>query len=102
MERQTRVSNADAVAAARRLPAPRDKAASLVSMQQAQPNVSVNWCDQIGEFDKWSGKRDSNSRLPPWQGGALPTELFPLCEALRFADAEFYRSTAGSQTQSCT
>ena len=28
---------------------------------------------------KWSGKRDSNSRLPPWQGGALPTELFPLC-----------------------
>ena len=26
----------------------------------------------------WSGKRDSNSRLPPWQGGALPTELFPL------------------------
>lgn len=27
----------------------------------------------------WSGKRDSNSRLPPWQGGALPTELFPLC-----------------------
>ena len=29
--------------------------------------------------EKWSGKRDSNSRLPPWQGGALPTELFPLC-----------------------
>ena len=25
-----------------------------------------------------SGKRDSNSRQPPWQGGALPTELFPL------------------------
>ena len=24
-----------------------------------------------------SGKRDSNSRQPPWQGGALPTELFP-------------------------
>ena len=26
----------------------------------------------------WSGKRGSNSRPPPWQGGALPTELFPL------------------------
>ncbi len=26
---------------------------------------------------KKSGKRDSNSRQPPWQGGALPTELFP-------------------------
>ena len=26
---------------------------------------------------KWSGRRDSNSRPPPWQGGALPTELLP-------------------------
>ena len=28
----------------------------------------------------WSGKRDSNSRPPPWQGDALPTELFPHLE----------------------
>src|SRR6202012_3566054 len=28
-------------------------------------------------FRKWSGRRDSNSRRPPWQGGALPTELRP-------------------------
>ena len=27
--------------------------------------------------NKWSGKRDSNSRPQPWQGCALPTELFP-------------------------
>ncbi len=26
----------------------------------------------------WSGKRDSNPRPQPWQGCALPTELFPL------------------------
>ena len=26
----------------------------------------------------WSGKRGSNSRPRPWQGRALPTELFPL------------------------
>jgi hypothetical protein len=26
----------------------------------------------------WSGKRDSNSRPQPWQGCALPAELFPL------------------------
>ena len=26
---------------------------------------------------KKSGKRDSNSRPRPWQGRALPTELFP-------------------------
>ena len=25
----------------------------------------------------WSGKRDSNPRPRPWQGRALPTELFP-------------------------
>ncbi len=30
----------------------------------------------------WSGKRDSNSRPRPWQGRALPTELFPLKEAI--------------------
>ena len=29
-----------------------------------------------------SGKRDSNSRPQPWQGCALPTELFPLEELL--------------------
>ena len=27
----------------------------------------------------WSGRRDSNSRRPPWQGCALPTELRPQC-----------------------
>src|SRR5271169_5429868 len=38
--------------------------------------------DLIGDSLKlsrliWSGKRDSNSRPIPWQGIALPTELFP-------------------------
>ena len=28
-------------------------------------------------FNTLSGKRDSNSRPQPWQGCALPTELFP-------------------------
>ena len=28
-------------------------------------------------MDNWSGKRDSNSRPRPWQGRALPAELFP-------------------------
>ncbi len=26
---------------------------------------------------RWSGRRGSNSRHPPWKGGALPTELLP-------------------------
>ena len=25
----------------------------------------------------WSGRRDSDPRHPPWQGGTLPTELLP-------------------------
>ena len=31
----------------------------------------------ISKGKVWSGKRDSNSRPQPWQGCALPTELFP-------------------------
>jgi hypothetical protein len=31
----------------------------------------------LGAIPNWSGKRDSNSRPRPWQGRALPTELFP-------------------------
>ena len=31
---------------------------------------------------KWSGKRGSNSRPRPWQGRALPTELFPQLKTL--------------------
>ena len=31
----------------------------------------------LGHILKWSGKRGSNSRPRPWQGRALPTELFP-------------------------
>ena len=27
---------------------------------------------------KWSGRRGSNPRPPPWQGDALPAELLPL------------------------
>ena len=29
---------------------------------------------------EWSGKRDSDPRPQPWQGCALPTELFPLVQ----------------------
>ncbi len=35
-------------------------------------------------MEHWSGKGDLNSRPRPWQGRALPTELFPLCCLLMF------------------
>jgi hypothetical protein len=31
---------------------------------------------------RWSGKRDSNPRPLPWQGNALPAELFPLAKVI--------------------
>ena len=36
----------------------------------------------LGSIPNWSGKRDSNSRPQPWQGCALPTELFPRSVAI--------------------
>ena len=33
-------------------------------------------------FKMWSGKRDSDPRPQPWQGCALPTELFPHYQSL--------------------
>jgi hypothetical protein len=40
------------------------------------PRTSMEPCRR----EYWSGKRDSNSRPRPWQGRALPTELFPHLE----------------------
>ena len=36
----------------------------------------------FGQFRMLSGKRDSNPRPRPWQGRALPTELFPHCNLI--------------------
>ena len=36
----------------------------------------------------WSGKRDSNSRPIPWQGIALPTELFPQKRSPHYKEIE--------------
>ena len=46
---------------------------------------SATWAclQQINLFRMWSGKRDSNPRPRPWQGRALPTELFPLVKFFR-------------------
>ena len=33
---------------------------------------------ELRPYKKWSGKPGSNWRPQPWQGCALPAELFPL------------------------
>ena len=43
--------------------------------------ISVDFLS-INVDKNWSGKRDSNSRPRPWQGRALPAELFPRFEVL--------------------
>ena len=43
-----------------------------------EPSILTKKGSASFPFSKtWSGKRDSNSRPQPWQGCALPTELFP-------------------------
>ena len=34
-------------------------------------------CPRAFPFSAWSGRRDSNPRLPAWKAGALPAELHP-------------------------
>ena len=41
----------------------------------------------------WSGKRGSNSRPPPWQGGALPLSYFRMSLAFLIND-EIYFNTS--------
>ena len=59
-----------------RLYRPRDFK-SLVSTNSTTQALTQKIPNCFGTL--WSGKRDSNSRPRPWQGRALPTELFPLC-----------------------
>src|SRR5687768_5498791 len=47
--------------------------------------------------DRKSGRRDSNSRHPPWQGGALPAELRP---RMKYG-GEVLRSTTSNFPCSC-
>ncbi len=54
----------------------------------------------------WSGKRDSNSRPRPWQGRALPTELFPhRVDAVASDDTHYHldcdRSFFGAGNETC-
>ena len=41
------------------------------------PETSASTIPPPGRLHALSGKRGSNSRPQPWQGCALPTELFP-------------------------
>ncbi|KTD20561.1 hypothetical protein Llan_1814 [Legionella lansingensis] len=49
-----------------------------------QPKLNPKKKSDYGVALIWSGKRDSNSRPQPWQGCALPTELFPPLYGLPF------------------
>ena len=49
-----------------------------------------------------SGKRDSNSRPQPWQGCALPTELFPHFSFYDFSEEEeTYLQKYGKSVKKC-
>ena len=65
-----------------------DCAQSLVAQRAPACHTGRKTRPQPGPCRIWSGKRDSNSRPQPWQGCALPTELFP--QILRPASKERY------------
>ena len=44
---------------------------------EKKPDTRKEYLASYEVTDLESGKRDSNSRPQPWQGCALPTELFP-------------------------
>ena len=50
----------------------------------------------------WSGKRDSNSRPRPWQGRALPTELFPQQKGTSFEVVRILQKFWGNATFNST
>ena len=62
-----------------------DRTRTCTSRDTRTWNVRVYQFRHLGKFcasvsclfNKWSGKRDSDPRPQPWQGCALPTELFP-------------------------
>src|SRR4029077_19632525 len=54
---------------------------SPASYQTAPPRVAVSSDHDPAVRPGESGKRDSNPRPQPWQGCALPTELFPRASA---------------------
>ncbi len=91
--------NQDAPRSRTNLPAPPSRSAVLASNSNADTRnnrllalPNRRWAGEI-----WSGKRDSNSRPQPWQGCALPTELFPLTGELHILAAR----SAMSSTVAC-
>ena len=64
-----------------------------VSVGEAKKNRYVDYTElpiSISDFIEWSGKRDSNPRLQPWQGCALPAELFPQLFKMDCKDNAFF------------
>jgi hypothetical protein len=62
---------------------------ALLSRHQAGCIITKNMGKPEGLSQViWSGKRDSNSRPIPWQGIALPTELFPQKRSPHYKEIE--------------
>ena len=61
-----------------------DRSRTCTPLDTRTWNVRVYQFRHLGIYLPYmSGKRDSNSRPQPWQGCALPTELFPQMKVLK-------------------
>ena len=71
---------------------------SLSETTKTSNNASRR-CGYFIERRIWSGKRDSNSRPRPWQGRALPTELFPLGWSVLYSTFKFWSGKRDSNSR---
>ena len=71
---------------------------SLSETTKTSNNASRR-CGYFIERRIWSGKRDSNSRPRPWQGRALPTELFPLGWSVPYSTFKFWSGKRDSNSR---
>ena len=77
---------------------------ALTACLQSTSNQSLRLLEGVLATASWSGKRDSNSRPQPWQGCALPTELFPhgcptVCSLVATTALRPDKAGAGNETR---
>ena len=49
---------------------------SAIELHPPESVIGIRFTVNAAKKKKWSGRRDSDSRHPPWQGGTLPLSYY--------------------------
>ena len=49
---------------------------SAIELHPPASAIGIRFAVRGRQAEKWSGRRDSDSRHPPWQGGTLPLSYY--------------------------